>query len=122
MGMSSRVGCVASVPMMASTSARAASAQTSPVRAPVPVAAGEPVGLAPVPAGDDVGDDAPVGDAPVGEDVAVAEVAVGDTAAVPVAVVGVGDAPPVDDGAHAVANRTAKSVIEAINEVLMRYT
>ena len=102
--------------MMASTSARVASAQTSPARA-VHVAAGDPVGLAAVPAGDDVA--VPVGDAVV----AVVAVVVGEGDAVPVVdgAVGVGDAPEVPPGVHAVSN-TRRKRIGAINEVLMRYT
>lgn len=94
--------------MTASTSARVASAQTSLVRDDVPVAAGEAVALAPVPAGDVVA---------VGDDVAA--VRVGD--AVPVATAAVGDAPESPPGAQAVERMSAKSAIDAIVDVLMRY-
>ncbi len=126
-GMSRRVGWVTSVPMTASTSLRAASAHTSLVLpAAVPVAAGEPVGLAAVPpAAVPLGEDV-AGEVDTGDEVAPATVplavAVADAVAVVVGVAGVGEAPPVDDGEHAVRNRTAKSVADAINEFLMRYT
>jgi hypothetical protein len=100
--------------MMASTSARAARAQTSLVRAAVPVAAGDPVGLAPVPAGDEVA-------VPVGEVVAVVAVGVGDAVVVAAAEVGVGEAPEVPPGEHAVTKMSAVNAMETINGFLMRY-